>query len=340
MKTVTSDSRVNRFSTERTSFSKPTLQTLRSSVCSAVRSICIIDSQSLENNTSKLFSSDIVPWSLHLDNLLQHERSVFDTVKLQWNERMQRRESDRSTWYMIPDTSLWVSETGFSDEMILRSAMCTNFDIGATLKSLKKMNKRYLALTSFCLEDQLRSKTLFVLPGLKDRDGRKVFYMRPARFFPEVMSTDNVIDNLAYCMQCMLEDGQCCRDGITFLANMSGWTKVNFTVNYCRRFMCTLQGRDMPVNVKSFIIVDPPSWFGSIWRIIKTILSPAFQRNVHMISSEDLHMYFEEGFTSFLPDEMDMGKFPTDDIVTGFIEDRKRIEIGGEETMQTEMLCL
>ena len=150
--------------------------------------------------------------------------------------------------------------------------------------------------------------------------------MRPARYFPGVMEVDDIINNLAYCMQTMYESQDNCKNGIAFLADMSGWTTINFTVDYCLKFMSTLQGRNLPVDVKSFMIVDPPNWFGKIWKMMKTMLSPNFQMKVHMISSNDLHMYLQDDYSRYLPDEMDQGKGPTDNIVSEYIVQRKKIE--------------
>lgn len=266
-----------------------------------------------------------------LNELQSYERSSFERIKSTWNEGREKRSLRDSCWVEVPITSPWVDETGFSDEMILRFARCNNFDVSAALNAMNKMDLRFLTLTCESLEKQLLKKTLFIPPGLKNRDGNDVFYMRPARYFPGVMEVDDVINNLAYCMQTMYESKDCSKNGIVFLADMSGWTRINFSVDYCLRFMTTLQGRNLPVNVNSFLIVDPPNWFGQVWKMMKTMLSPNFQMKVHMISSKDLHMYLQDGYSRYLPDEMDQGRRPTDDIVTKYIVERKKIEECGEE---------
>lgn len=266
-----------------------------------------------------------------LDELQSYEKSIFECIKSTWNEDREKRSPHDSCWVEVPITSPWVDETGFSDEMILRFARCNNFDASAALNAMKNMDLRFLTLTCESLEKQLLKKTLFIPPGLKNRDGNDVFYMRPARYFPGVMEVDDVINNLAYCMQTMYESKDCYKTGIAFLADMSGWTRINFGVDYCLKFMTTLQGRDLPVNVNSFMIVDPPNWFGKIWKIMKSMVSPNFQMKVHMISSKDLHMYLQDGYSRYLPDEMDEGRSPTDDIVNNYIVERKKIEQCGEK---------
>jgi hypothetical protein len=115
---------------------------------------------------------------------------------------------------------------------------------------MKKFNKRFLSLSVYTLEKQLLSKTLFPVPGLRSKGGHEMFYMRPARYFPKETTTKTIIDNLAYVMNTMLEKEHPCSEGIGFIACMDDWTMANFEVNYCYKFMMTLQGFTVPVQVQ------------------------------------------------------------------------------------------
>ena len=123
------------------------------------------------------------------------------------------------------------------------------------------------SLTCFCFSSTL--KTLFPVPGLKTKHGHDMFYMRPSRYIPSQTSTKKIIDNLAYVMHTMLSrNSHSDTYGIGFLANMDDWTMKNFDVDYCYQFMMTLQGYVIPVRVQLFLIVNPPSWFDVIWKIM------------------------------------------------------------------------
>jgi hypothetical protein len=150
--------------------------------------------------------------------------------------------------------------------------------------------------------------------------------MRPGRYFPKETAVTTVIDNLVYVMECMLDNEQTCTDGIGFVANMTDWQMTNFTVAYCLKFMLNLQGRCVPTRVGLFLIVNPPSWFGSIWRIMKPMLSVDFRKKVHMISLDDLSQFLAPGYEHFLPDDIYGGKAPTESIIQNFIAERKIIE--------------
>ena len=155
----------------------------------------------------------------------------------------------------------------------------------------------------------------------------KVFYFRPSRFFPREMAASTIIDNLAYIMHCMMENDQSLRDGIGLVANMTHWKMVNFNISYWHKFMMTLQGRRVPTRIQMFLIVNPPSWFGSIWAIMRPMMSDNFRRKVRIIGPQDLKTYLAPGFESFLPDDMmPYGKASTEQVVREFIAERKRIE--------------
>lgn len=261
-----------------------------------------------------------------IDDLFAHERSCFDAIKERW-ESMQGLTSNDAC--KNNKSRLGCSTPGwtFSNEMYLRFARFCNFDERAALKMMKECNVRYLRLKcSGDLEKQLQTKTLFIPPGLQTREGFDVFYMRPSRYKPTETTTDEIIDNLAYIMQVMMEKEQSCAQGIAFLANMADWNMSNFNMKYCLEFMKTLQGHYFPVDVQYFLIVDPPNWFGKIWEIMKKMMTQEFRKRVRMISSEELCIYLGDDYSCFLPDEMNVGKSHTDGIVSDFIAYRKFVE--------------
>merc|ERR1711862_412624 len=123
----------------------------------------------------------------------------------------------------------------------------------------------------------------------------------------------------------MVEKEKPCTEGIGFVANMDDWTFSNFSTSYCLNFMKLLQGR-VPVRVRLFLIVDPPSWFGKIWSIMKRMLAEDFRKKVHMISSDRLGEFLEEGYEKYLPDDIKGGKSETEAMVSDFVTYRKFVE--------------
>jgi hypothetical protein len=115
-------------------------------------------------------------------------------------------------------------------------------------------------------------------------------------------------------------------DGIAFIANMSDWKYENFSTDYCRKFMQTLQGHKFPARVNLFLIVNPPKWFDTIWQIMKPMLSSNFQRKVHMVAEDELGFFFKQGYEKYLPDEFVEGEASTDQIVEDFITYRMAVE--------------
>eukprot|EP00545_Synedropsis_sp_CCMP1620_P003274 CAMPEP_0119003778 /NCGR_PEP_ID=MMETSP1176-20130426/758_1 /TAXON_ID=265551 /ORGANISM="Synedropsis recta cf, Strain CCMP1620" /LENGTH=284 /DNA_ID=CAMNT_0006955405 /DNA_START=66 /DNA_END=920 /DNA_ORIENTATION=+ len=244
--------------------------------------------------------------------LTPEEKECFDTLKAKWNDKDRKKKPH-----------------DYSDEMILRFARCSpgskKFNEKAAWKVMKKCDPKYLDLTATELEEQLLSKTLFIVPGLKSSEGHDVFYMRPSRYFPMETSIKTIIDNLAYCMQTMVEKEHACTEGVAFLANLDGWTMGNFSVSYCLEFMKMLQGKS-PVRVRLFLIVDPPTWFDLIWKVMKTVLASDFRKKVHMIPREELEDFLMEGAPDYLCDDILGGKVETDEMIKDFVTYRKEVE--------------
>jgi hypothetical protein len=124
----------------------------------------------------------------------------------------------------------------------------------------------------------------------------------------------------------MVENEQACTEGIAFVAYMNTWKMENFCLDCCYQFMQLLQGNAVPVRVGLFLIVNPPSWFGPVWKIMKRMLSRDFRTRVKMIPESGLPKYLAEGFEEFLPDETEIGRANTTELVQDFVAYRKRVE--------------
>jgi hypothetical protein len=140
------------------------------------------------------------------------------------------------------------------------------------------------------------------------------------------MSTDAIIDNLVYVMGTMLEKDQSCTDGIGVIMNMTDWKIANFSVKYWHKLMATLQCRRVPTHVSLLLIVNPPSWFGSIWTIMRPRLSEPLRSKVHRVSFYEMERFLMVDYARYMPDEIHYGRLNTRQIVTGFLAERKSIE--------------
>lgn len=127
-------------------------------------------------------------------------------------------------------------------------------------------------------------------------------------------------------MGTMLEKEQTCTDGIGVIMNMTDWNMSNFSVKYWHKLMTTLQGRRVPTRVSMLLVVNPPSWFGSIWAIMRPMLGEPFRSNVFRISFHEMDRHLMNGYERFLPDEMHTGHMKTSKIVRDFIAERKKVE--------------
>jgi len=258
-----------------------------------------------------------------LDSLSKEERECFDQLKEKWNKQI---EENKTATKKKKDAAVH----SYSDDMFLRFARCSpgrkKFVESASWKVMNRFNPRYLTLTASGMEKQLLSMTLFPVPGLKTNQGHDVLYMRPSRYFPKKTTTEEIIDNLAYCMNTMCEREKASSEGIGFVAYMNDWKMTNFSVDYCYQFMMMLQGR-VPVRVRMFLIVNPPLWFGMIWKIMKPMLARDFRQKVHVIKEDKIGEHLQQGFETYWPDETKVGKADTSAMIQDFVTYRKAAEV-------------
>ncbi len=207
---------------------------------------------------------------------------------------------------------------------ILRIVIFCAFDKRRSMNLMYSTDPQHFKLSAVELGGQLRTRTIFPCPGLKTREGYNTFYMRPSRYFPQETPTSLVIENLVYVLDKMiLKDPE---KGIAFLANMEGWTMSNFSIEYCRKFMYFLQGHAFPAKVELFLILNPPSWFGKVWAIMKSMMSPTFRRKVRIINNDDLLYYMDIDFEEYLPDEVRGGDVDTATLVRDFVVFHQALE--------------
>lgn len=251
----------------------------------------------------------------------------FAGIKAEWETKYRKEAKSRD----------------FTNEQLLRIAIFCNFDVSRSINLMRKTRRRFFELSAIDemlgLGEQLQSRTLFPCPGLKTSEGADVFYMRPSRYFPKETKVSLVIDNLIYVMDKLVlqkeghEDEDTRRTGgetsntsgknkndarLAFIANMEGWTMANFSTEYCRKFMMVLQGQKFPAKVSMFLILNPPSWFHKVWRIMRPMLSASFAKKVHMITEDELPYFMSLDYEEYLPDDVRGGKVETDHLVRDF----------------------
>lgn len=255
-----------------------------------------------------------------LDDLTADERAAFEELKERWGAKPRAHD--------------------YSDEMFLKFIRCSpgerKFNVKTAYPVVKKytpwaLEQGYHRLPVGRVEAQLRTKTLVALPKLRSADGHEFLYMKPARFFPGKTDTADLIASLVYLLDHMTDHEDGMTQGIAFMANMEDWGYSNFSVSYCRQFFETMQGR-FPVRVRTFLIINPPSWFGSIWRIIKSMISKEFAEKVHMPDYEGMKAFLHDDCSlADLPDEFG-GELDVDEAIEDFIEYRRLAEGAGGDS--------
>nr|KAJ3421376.1 hypothetical protein HK105_003719 [Polyrhizophydium stewartii] len=125
------------------------------------------------------------------------------------------------------------------------------------------------------------------VPGTTDRDGFPIIYMRPNQYLPGKIPAHFVVNALVYQLEVLTSDPKAAMYGFTFVCDMQNWGWSNFSVSYASSFFATLQGR-FPVRVRKFVLVNAPSMFPLVWKIIRPMMSSDFAAKWKLVTSEGL----------------------------------------------------
>jgi hypothetical protein len=193
---------------------------------------------------------------------------------------------------------------------------------------MKHFDKRYVNLKAVTLESRLAAKTVVPVPGLRTHQGLDVVYVRPSRFHPKTDNVPAILDPLVYVLMNMtVTHESASTNGLCIVLNMEQWTMRHYTTDFLRRFWAVLQGFRAPVRVRQVLIVDPPSWFATIGRLMtSSMMTDDFAARVHRTPSAALGQYLADGYTQHLPDDMVGGSVPTTDLVRDYLAFRKYVE--------------
>jgi hypothetical protein len=252
------------------------------------------------------------PISEQIASLQPNHKDAFDKLKTKWNSKPRN--------------------VSYTDEMILRFLRASPGDEKFNVKSAYKVMKHYadwsikISLSSLTIDKvrrQLESQTLLI-PGCISKDGHQFLYMKPGLYFPQGQEDlDELIRSLIYLLERMVEKEKSSTEGISFMANMDNWTMSNFSINYAKTFFDTMQGR-FPCRIRLFLIVNPPSWFSMIWRLIRPMMSSSFASKVFLPTKEELPSFIQ-GNEDEIPQEFG-GKLNTSEALENFIKYRYIIE--------------
>ena len=88
--------------------------------------------------------------------------------------------------------------------------------------------------------------------------------------------------------------------GYTFLVDMKDWKWENFSKEHADSLFQLLQFI-APVRLQTFILVDPPLWFNTVWSIISPAMTKQFKSRWFMTTRSKLPEHISE---KALPPEM------------------------------------
>lgn len=213
-----------------------------------------------------------------------------------------------------------------SNEMIFRFACFYDFDCKVAQKAiLEKYDSHHMHLRmEGDLLHHFEALVMFPLPGLKTKDHKQdVIYMYAARHFPSDHDNDTLIENMSYILNDLSRTAEQCRNGVASIIDLHKWTFKNFTNECCRKFIQAGQGQHVPTRVGTILVVRAPSWFGKVWKVIKTMMTGDFATRVHILKDTSmLKDYLMEDYEKYLPSEMSEGWRNSEELVEDYIDSR------------------
>ncbi|GBG26727.1 Alpha-tocopherol transfer protein-like [Hondaea fermentalgiana] len=247
-------------------------------------------------------------------SLTAKERSAFDELKKEY-------VANKANTYKNQE---------FGDYMLLRFLRSSPGPTKFNTRTAQKVMKNFAAWSKKIKLDELNvamvrkqlETGVLSIPGTRSKEGHLYLFMKPALFFPKRDSLDELMRGLVYLLECMTEIEQCCTDGIAVMCDMTSWTFSNFGIRYAKTYFDTMQGR-FPMRVRQFLIVNPPSWFGTIWKIIRGMMSTEFANKVKMPKKRDVGDFVQD--PKMLPQEFG-GPIVVSDSLQAFMAHRAKVE--------------
>lgn len=219
------------------------------------------------------------------------------------------------------------------DETIIRFAIFHGFNVKrASTAIVKKHDHPFLKLR---LEEDLAKfmrniKTVFPLPGLKSAIGSDVLYWRPSRYTPSSDQNRLLIENMCYVLNDMNKTIEQCRNGVLVIVNMDGYSMKNFHRDTQMKLTRITEGQIIPAHLVQILIVNPPTFFERLWKVVRPAFSALFSKRILIIKSSMIANFLMEGYEEYLPDEFISGKKNTSALVDEYVNSKLLEETQGD----------
>lgn len=150
--------------------------------------------------------------------------------------------------------------------------------------------------------------------------GFDIIYGRPSQVFPEKDDVEEIIKGMVYLMSRVIEREKNSTEGVAVVINMQSWDWENYGTKYATKFFELMKGR-FPIRIRCFYMVEPPSMFDKVWKLIKPMMGDDFAQKVKIIKNkEELKDHVND--ISHMPDSVG-GDANIDNIIAEFIKWRK-----------------
>jgi len=189
----------------------------------------------------------------------------------------------------------------FSDEYIIATLFAKKFDMKRTEEFLKsclawRKEKGFMNLPRFSEIDPRSFESNSFLPCSRDKSGRSIRYFNPGKVIPNV--NGYTVENLTKWFVWMSYVGvfhegiDGLRNGVCMVVDFEGYGWKNFDIDF-QKHTSALFSEKFPLLVRKILIVNPPTIFTAVAKILSTMIKNKMFDRHEIVSVKDVGKFID-----------------------------------------------
>eukprot|EP01116_Phalansterium_solitarium_P001746 TRINITY_DN11560_c0_g1_i1.p1 TRINITY_DN11560_c0_g1~~TRINITY_DN11560_c0_g1_i1.p1 ORF type:complete len:331 (-),score=36.39 TRINITY_DN11560_c0_g1_i1:123-1115(-) len=146
---------------------------------------------------------------------------------------------------------------------------------------------------NICHARAMLESEVIQLQGNKDKLGRTILFMQPAKFFPGKVSPHTLMAAAVYLLELAIQSESTQVEGFTLMMDLAHIGFSNFSIEYVRTVFDTLQNR-FPARVRTAILIDAPMIYNVVWSFVRPWLNAYQAAKVQTVKRNKLSAFIDE----------------------------------------------
>jgi len=142
--------------------------------------------------------------------------------------------------------------------------------------------------------DFLATGAVISIPANRDKQGRKMIFVNPARLTSETDSSIARAKSFMFLMEKEVTSVQSQRNGFVVILDMAGCSPTAFDRASLKLLMSIFE-ESFPARFKQIYLVNTPWWLSIVYAVVQLFLKPKLrERIVRLKTQEELREHVEE----------------------------------------------